>query len=123
VPVDTARQVMEALLKGGKVQRGWIGVDVRDLNTELAESLALQVKTGVLIAGVVHDGPAARGGMRPGDVVVSVAGRPVTNVAELLPSVAALAPQSKAVLGVQRGAQSLELEVTVGERPPQPRQR
>jgi Do/DeqQ family serine protease len=123
VPVDTARQVMEALLKGGKVQRGWIGVDVRDLNTELAESLALQVKSGVLIAGVVHDGPAARGGMRPGDVVVSVSGKPVTNVAELLPSVAALAPQSKAVLGVQRGAQSLELEVTVGERPPQPRQR
>jgi Do/DeqQ family serine protease len=123
VPVDTAREVMSALIKGGKVQRGWIGVDVRDLGPELAESLALPVTSGVLIAGVVHDGPAAKGGMRPGDVVVSVAGKPVANTAELLPAVAALPPLSKARIGVQRGGQALELEVTVAERPPVDRQR
>jgi Do/DeqQ family serine protease len=117
VPVDTARQVMDAVLKGGKVQRGWIGVDVRDLNPELAESLALAVRSGVLIAGVVHNGPAARGGMRPGDVVTSVAGKPIASTTELLPAVAALPPGSKAAIGVQRGAQAIELELIVGERP------
>ena len=118
VPVDTARGVMEALLRGGKVQRGWIGVDVRDVNAELAESLDLQVKAGVLIAGVVHDGPAAKGGIQPGDVVVSVAGKPVASTAELLPAVAGLPPASRARIGVQRGRQALEVELTVGERPP-----
>jgi Do/DeqQ family serine protease len=117
VPVDSARQVMEQLLKGGKVERGWIGVDVRDLNAELAESLALTVTSGVLIAGIVHNGPAARGGLRPGDVVVSVAGRPIANTTELLPAVAALPPASRARIGVRRGTETLELEITVGERP------
>ena len=118
VPVDTARDVMQAILRGGKVRRGWIGVDVRDLGAELAESLALPVRSGALVAGVVHDGPAASGGVRPGDVLLSVAGRKVASAAELLPTVAALAPGRKARIGVQRGAQELELELTIGERPP-----
>jgi Do/DeqQ family serine protease len=118
VPVDTARQVLDALVRGGKVQRGWIGVDVRDLTPELAESLALPVKSGVLVTGVLNDGPAAQGGMRPGDVVTQVAGKPVANMAELLTAVAALAPASQATLGVQRGGERLDLDVKVGERPP-----
>ena len=123
VPVDTAREVMAALLKGGKVQRGWIGVDVRDVNAELAESLDLPVKSGVLIAGVVHDGPAAKGGVQPGDVVVSVAGKPVASTAELLTAVASLPPAGRARIGVQRGRQTLDVELTVGERPPMRQQR
>ena len=72
VPVDTARQVMEILVRGGSVRRGWIGVETRDLSAELVEALKLPVSTGVLIAGVQQGGPAARGGVRPGDVVVRV---------------------------------------------------
>jgi serine protease DegQ len=117
VPVETARHVMEALIRGGKVQRGFIGVDIRDLNAELAESLALPVKTGVLITGVLNDGPAARGGVRPGDVVLRVGDKAVSNSTELLAAVAALAPQSDAHLTVQRGAEALKLRVRVGERP------
>lgn len=123
VPVDTARGVMDALIKGGKVQRGWIGVDVRDLDAELADSLALPVKAGVLIAGVVHDGPAAKGGIQPGDVVVSVAGKAVASTSELLPAVAALPPASRARIGVQRGKDRLEVELVIGERPPLRQQR
>ncbi|MDE2614542.1 MAG: trypsin-like peptidase domain-containing protein [Burkholderiales bacterium] len=118
VPTDTARDVMQAIVRGGKVQRGWIGVDPRDLSAELAESLALSVQSGVLVAGVMHDGPAAAGGVRPGDVLLSVAGRKVASSAELLPAVAALPPGSKARVVVQRGTQSLELDLTIGERPP-----
>ena len=118
VPVDTARQVMEALVRGGSVRRGWIGVEPRDLSAELAESLKLPVANGVLIAGVQQNGPAARGGVRPGDVVVRVGETPVTNTSELLAAVAALQPQSTSTLAVQRGTQTLELPVVVAERPP-----
>jgi Do/DeqQ family serine protease len=117
VPVDTASEVMQALIRGGSVHRGWIGVEPRDLTAELADNLSLPVKTGVLITGVLQDGPAARGGVRPGDVVLKVADKPVRNTGELLAAVAALTPDSQAKLGVQRGAQALELALQVGERP------
>jgi Do/DeqQ family serine protease len=117
VPVDTARRVMEALVSGGSVRRGWIGVEPRDLSAELVESLKLPVTAGVLIAGVQQGGPAARGGVRPGDVVVRVGDTPVANTSELLAAVAALPPQSASTLAVQRGAQTLELPVEVAERP------
>ena len=119
VPVDTARQIMEALIRGGSVRRGWIGVEPRDLSPELAESLALPIKKGVLITGVLQDGPATRGGLKPGDVVVKVGGKPVLNTGELFSAVAALAPDSTAVIGVLRGAQALDLKITVGQRPQQ----
>ena len=117
VPVDTARQVMEALVRGGSVRRGWIGVEPRDLSAELAESLQLPVKSGVLITGVQQNGPAARGGVRPGDVVVRVGDTPVNNTAELLAAVAALSPQSRSTLALQRGEEVLEVPVVVAERP------
>jgi serine protease DegQ len=117
VPANIARQVMESLIKHGRVVRGWIGVEPRDLTPEIAETLSLPVKKGVLITGVLQNGPASEGGMRPGDVVVKVADTPVTNTAQLLSAVAALAPQSQAMIGVQRGDKALQLKVTVVQRP------
>jgi serine protease DegQ len=116
VPADTARQVMEQLLRDGKVRRGWIGVEPRDLSAELAESLNLAVKQGVLITGVLQNGPAAQGGLRPGDVVVQVGDKPVRNVGELFGAVAALAPDQEAVLVAHRGDEQLRLKIKVGER-------
>jgi len=117
IPVDAARGVMDALLRDGQVTRGWIGVEPRDLTPELAASLRLPVSQGVLITGVLQDGPASRGGMRPGDVVVAIAGNTVDNTAELLAAVAALKPQSVATVAVQRGTQALQLNLTVAQRP------
>ncbi|MDE2368076.1 MAG: trypsin-like peptidase domain-containing protein [Burkholderiales bacterium] len=118
VPVDTAREVMEALVRGGRVHRGWIGVAPRDLSADLAESLDLPVKSGVLITGVQQDSPAARGGIHPGDVVLQIGAKPVRNTEDLFAAVAALPPQSKARVSLQRGAKQLDVEVQVGERPP-----
>jgi Do/DeqQ family serine protease len=117
IPVSTARQVMESLIREGVVTRGWIGVEPRDLTPEFAENFRLPVQHGVLITGVLQNGPAAQGGMKPGDVVVKVAELPVSNTAQLLSAVAALKPRSQAVIGVQRGDKALQLTVTVAQRP------
>jgi Do/DeqQ family serine protease len=118
IPVDLARQVMEGLIKDGRVTRGWIGVEPRDLPPEYAETFKLPIKEGVLIAGVMKDGPAGRGGMRPGDVVLTIGSRPVANTMQLLNAVAALKPGSDTAIGVQRGTEQLQLKVTVVQRPP-----
>jgi len=117
IPVDSARSVMDALLRDGQVTRGWIGVEPRDLTPDMAASLRLPVTQGVLITGVLQAGPASRGGIRPGDVVVSIAGAEVANTAQLLAAVAALKPQAVAAVTVQRGAQALQLNLTVAQRP------
>jgi Do/DeqQ family serine protease len=117
IPVNTARQVMEGLIRDGQVTRGWIGVEPRDLTPEIAQTLNLPVRQGVLITGVLQSGPASAGGMRPGDVVVKVGNKPVTNTAQLLNAVAGLKPRETAVIGVQRGDKELELNVTVAQRP------
>ena len=117
VPVDLARQVMDDLVRDGRVVRGWIGVDPRDLTADLAASLRLDKVQGVLITGVLQGGPAAQAGVRPGDVVTAVAARPVLSTADLLKAVAALMPQSSARLSVLRNGQPQDVEVKVGERP------
>lgn len=117
IPTTTARQVMEGLIKDGVVTRGWIGVEPRDLTPEMIETFKLPVKAGVMIAGVLQNGPAGQGGIRPGDVVTQIAGKPVRNTVELLAAVAALPPREAAVIGVQRGSEALELSVRVAPRP------
>jgi serine protease DegQ len=117
IPVTTARQVMEALIKDGQVTRGFIGVEQRDLTPDIAQTLNLPVKEGVLITGVLQSGPASAGGLRPGDVVVSVGGAPVATSAQLLNAVASLKPKAVAAIGVQRGEKALNVDVTVGQRP------
>jgi len=118
IPVSTARQVMDSLIREGRVTRGWIGVEPRDLTPEIAKTLDLPVKQGVLITGVVQSGPASQGGVQPGDVVVKVAGTPVINTPQLLNAVAALKPRETATVSVQRGKDELDIKVTVGQRPP-----
>ena len=117
IPVTTARQVMEGLIKDGQVTRGWIGVEPRDLTPEIAKTLDLSVTQGVLITGVVQAGPASEGGLRPGDVVTRIAGTPVANTPQLLNAVAALKPHETATIRVQRGDSALDVKVTVAQRP------
>jgi len=117
IPAATARGVMEGLVKDGRVVRGWIGVEPRDLTPDLAESLRLSVRVGVLITGVLQDGPASLGGIKPGDVVTRIGDKPVANTAELLNVVASLPPGSEAPIALQRGDQALDLKVRVAQRP------
>ena len=117
IPVSTARQVLEGIVKDGHITRGWIGVEPNDLSPELAETFDVKTQQGVIITGVLQDGPAARAGIRPGDVIVKIANHPVTDVAQLLATVAALKPGTPVGFAIERKNQLLELEVSPGVRP------
>lgn len=119
IPIDLAQQVMNGLVRDGQVTRGWIGVQPRDLDPEFAQNFKIPVSEGVLITGVLQDGPASKAGMKPGDVVVRIAGQPIRNTAQLLNVVAALKPQTDAVVGVLRGQQAVDLKVHIAQRPRQ----
>jgi Do/DeqQ family serine protease len=123
IPVDIAREVMDSLIREGSVTRGWIGVQPRDLTPEFADSFQLPVHEGVLVTGVLRDGPAANAGLKPGDVVTAIGGRKVANTAQLLRAVGALKPPANAILDVQRGSQAMRLTVPVARRPPPQRAR
>ena len=116
IPVSTAKQVLESIVKDGQVTRGWIGVEPQELNAELAETFNIKTKSGVIITGVLQNGPAAQAGIQPGDVITAVAGKGVTNVTELLSAVAGLKPGIAAPLTVLRKDSQTEIAVTPGKR-------
>jgi Do/DeqQ family serine protease len=117
IPVSTARLVLDGIVKDGQVTRGWIGVEPNELSPELAETFGVKASEGVIITGVLQDGPAAQAGMRPGDVIVKVDGKNVGNVSELLTAVAALKPGTAAPFNVRRADTLVELSITPGLRP------
>jgi serine protease DegQ len=119
IPVSIARQVMEQIIREGGVTRGWVGIEVQDLTPELAESFNLRNARGALIAGVLKNGPADNSGVRPGDVLLAVNGKPVTDSSSLLNLIAALKPGESARLTVARKQQTLDLTVQAGRRPAQ----
>ena len=117
IPVSTAKMVLDGIVKEGQVTRGWIGVEPSELSPELAETFGVKATEGVIITGVLQDGPAAQGGMRPGDVIVQVDGKAVSNVSQLLTAVAALKPGQAAAFDVQRADKRVELSINPGVRP------
>ncbi len=117
IPVSTAKTVMEAIITSGHVVRGWIGVETQEITPELADSFDLSRQSGAIIAGVVRDGPADRGGMKPGDILLSVKGQPVIDTTEMLNLIAQLPPGAKAKMTVLRKGRETILDITVGKRP------
>ena len=120
IPVSTAKQVLEGIVKDGQITRGWIGVEPQDLNAELAEAFKLKPEAvqvgGVIITGVLQDGPAAQAGIRPGDVITAVNHKPVGNVSQLLTAVAGLKPGAPAPFSVLRDRGPVEIAVTPSKR-------
>lgn len=121
IPVSTAKQVMESIIKTGGVTRGWIGVEVQEISPALAESFKLKDTRGAIIAGVLRNGPADKAGIKPGDVLVAIEDNVVTDPQNMLTLVAGLLPGSTARLKLRRGQEEIEAKVVVGKRPkPQP---
>ena len=116
IPVSTAKQVLESIVKDGQVTRGWIGVEPQELNAELMETFNVKTSEGVIITGVMQNGPAGQAGIKPGDVITAVNGKAVGNVTELLGSVAALKPGVAAPLTVLRQGSKTDIAVTPSKR-------
>ncbi|MGQ9723906.1 MAG: S1C family serine protease [Tepidimonas sp.] len=117
IPIATARDVMEAIVRDGSVTRGWIGVEPQELTPELAEHFGVPQARGVIVTGVLQGGPADRAGMRPGDVVSRVGATPIRDVAGLLAAVAALKPGMGAEVEILRRDGPRTLTVVPDRRP------
>src|SRR5712691_6696220 len=117
IPVSTAKMVLDQIVKSGSVTRGWIGVEVQEITPPIAESFKLGATRGALIAGVLRGGPADKAGVKPGDILVEVEGKPVADPAAMLNLIAALAPGAAARMKLKRQDKEVDATITVGRRP------
>jgi Do/DeqQ family serine protease len=121
IPISLARNVMEQIIRTGTVTRGWIGVEVQDMTAELAESFRVKPGEGALIAGVMRGSPADKAGIKPGDVLLTIGGKPVKDAQVMLDLIAALTPGESTRFGLSREGRPLELAIAIGKRPKPPR--
>lgn len=117
IPSDQAQQVMQDLIKHGRVIRGWIGVEVQEMTKELAESFGLQHTRGLIVAGIFRNGPAHQGGLLPGDIMVEIGGQKIVNSYKSMNNVARMPPGTKLPIRVWRNGEFHDLEISVAERP------
>ena len=117
VPVNMVKSLLPQLLAKGKVVRGWLGVSIQDVTPELAKTMKLDRARGALVAGVMRKSPAEAAGLKAGDVVVGVNGKPIDTFNQLSREIAFLAPGASAQLALLRDGKSKSVELKVGQRP------
>lgn len=118
IPSNMARNVMEQLIKTGKVHRGQLGIGIQPMTPELAQQLGLNETRGVLVNSVAENGPAAKAGIRRGDVIVAFNGKPVSDGNTLRNQIAGTAPGTQVKLTIVRDKREQEIAVTLGEYQP-----
>jgi serine protease Do len=117
IPIDVAMDISNQLRATGRVSRGWLGVVIQEVSSELAETFALSKPTGALIASVQQGGPADKAGLQPSDVVLKFDGKAVQSSSELPRLVGPTRPGSKVAVEVWRRGAAKEINVVVGEMP------
>jgi serine protease Do len=117
IPAATAQKVIEKLKTSGRVERGWLGVEIQPVTEDIAAALGREDRQGALVAAVMADGPAAASGLRAGDLILSVNGEPVAEVKDLPRMVADIQPGTQVAIAVERNGTRTELSLTVGEMP------
>lgn len=116
VPSNLAKSIMESLIKDGKVTRAQLGIYGRDIDRTLAQAFGLKSSQGILVSGVLDDSPASRAGLQEGDVIKTLDGEAVGNYNIFRTTIATMNPGKEVTLGIIRDSQSMEIEVTLGER-------
>ncbi|HUA26331.1 MAG TPA: trypsin-like peptidase domain-containing protein [Steroidobacteraceae bacterium] len=115
IPVDMVRGVLHDIVEHGRVIRGWIGIVPEDISDTEAQQLGL-ARGGVVVANL-YAGPGQEAGLKPGDLLLSIDGTPVTSAEEVNAQIAIRKPGSTLTLGDQRGSSQFDLKVRVVERP------
>lgn len=116
IPSNMAAKIIDQIKDGKKVSRGWIGVTIQDVDENTAKALGLKDSGGALVGSVLENEPAAKGGVKDGDVILAVDGKNIEDSAALLRAIADKTPGSSAVLTVWRDGKTENLTVTLGER-------
>lgn len=123
IPSNLAKPVVDALKRDGKVERGWLGVNLQGVTKELADGLGLSKEGGALIAAVEPKSPAEKAGLKAGDVVLSAGGKPIKDTRDLARQVGMVKPGAKLDLALWRDGKEKTIPVTVEQAPGQPQQR
>ncbi len=120
IPAELANQITETLIRDGRVSRGWLGVIIQDLTTDMAEAQGLAQDEGAIVADVTDGSPAEEYGLERGDIILSVNGRDVEDSTQLTRVVGSLLAGSTNEFGILRDGERRTVSVTVGERPENP---
>jgi len=121
IPAVAAQKVLNEIVAFGFVKRGWLGIEPQDMTADLARAFGLERAGGVIIAGLMRDGPGAKGGLKVGDIVQTIAGQPINDTQRLMARIAAYAPGEAVELGIYRNGRTQNLTLALGQRPVKPR--
>ncbi len=114
IPASTAKDVVADLMKDGKVERGWLGVQIQPVNQDIAESLGLKEPNGALVVAPQEGSPGQKAGIREGDVITAVNGQQIKDARELSRRIAAIGPNTKVDIALWRDGKSQTVQVTLG---------
>jgi serine protease Do len=117
VPSNQARAAMESLIKYGKVQRGFLGIEMQELDEKLAKEFQAPSGHKILIASIISGGGAEKGGVKAGDVISEINGRKVDSIADFRQTIANMMPGTKVELKIYRNGEEKTLDITLAERP------
>jgi serine protease Do len=117
IPIDVALDVQNQLKTGGKVSRGWLGIQIQEVTKELAESFGMKNAGGALVAGVEKGSPADKGGLDAGDVILKFDGKAIVTSSDLPRAVGSTRPGKETTLEVLRKGATRNISVKVGEMP------
>lgn len=123
IPVSLAQNVLQDIIEHGRALRGWLGIEARAITPELARSLGLLDTRGVLVVGILRDGPAHQAGLQPGDVILTIDDKTIAEAADALLAISSRKPGSRIKLHITRNDIELDLEAVAIERPPRTRLR
>ncbi|WP_276606060.1 trypsin-like peptidase domain-containing protein [Neptunomonas sp. XY-337] len=116
IPSSLAKKVMTDLIEHGRVIRGWLGIEIQELTPRLAESFGLEDVNGLIIAGIYKDGPSHQAGLQPGDIMLTIDGKPVEGRKSMI-EIADVKPGTKLPIEFIRNGKRYNTNIIVGERP------
>lgn len=117
IPANLAHEILNELVTNGRVIRGWLGIEVHEITPDLAASFGLNATQGVVVASVMRNSPAQRAGLRPGDIVLSIDGKPILDPRIAMVDIAEVRPDTTLPLRIIRDGSKYDIDIEVGERP------
>jgi serine protease Do len=117
IPASQVAPIIEQLRTDGHVERGWLGVQIQQIDDEIAAGLGLESSNGALVASVVDESPAEKAGLQPGDVIVGFEDEEIEDIKDLTRRVASVPPDSEIEIEIWRDGDTVEIDVDLGESP------